>query len=966
MSQLLAIARKEIRAYFLSPVALIFLSTFLFVALFTFFWVEAFFGRNVADVRPLFAWLPLLLVFLGAALTMRLWSEEQKLGTLEMLLTFPVPIGRLVLGKFLAGFALVALALGLTFGIPLTVAHLGDLDWGPVIGAYLGALLLAGAYLALGLCVSAATENQIVALFGSGIAGGLLYAAGTDPITRAFGNRGSEILRAIGTGSRFESIARGVIDLRDVAYYGGLTVFFLALNVVLLESKRWSHGPRSDSRRAAAKLSVALVAANVVLLDVWLAPVGSARLDLTQKREYSVSPVTRDLVRSLDEPLLIRGYFSEKTHPLLAPQVPRIRDLIQEYAVISGGKVRAEMVDPKTDAALEEEASQAFGIKSFPFRVANRYEAGIVNSYFSILVKYGDQFEVLDFNDLIEVQVTGDNVEVRLRNLEYDLTRAIKKVAFGFQSIDAVLADMREPAQLTAYVTPKTLPDNFKELPDRLTKVCNEIEGRSKGKFRWNVVDPDETPGMREKLAKEGLRPFTVSLFSRDTFFFNLVLSAGRKTEQVVPPESMTEADLKKEIEAALKRATPGFLKTVGLVKPPAPPEMAMQGQMGQPPRDETRALRSALAESYTVTDVDLESGRVPGDVDVLLVVAPRDLDARKQFAVDQYLMRGGAVIVLGGRYQLSDSPYAESLQVDKVTTGLEDALASYGITLSDALVMDAQNESFPVPVVRDLGFARVREIQQIQYPFFVDVRRDGMSEDSPLVAGLSQVALQWASPIVVNRGTGSDAPRIVELVRSSPKSWTTTETDVEPDFRKHPELGFAQGDKLERQVLAVSVTGKLRSAFAEKPSPLFGADGATAEAGKDADRTGRTIKESPDTARLVVVASSSFVNDQVLSLLRETGSEGAINGIRLLENAVDWALEDADLLTIRSRGAFARTLVPMSSKDRSFWEWCNYGVVVLALAAIVAVTVLYRRRLEPLALAPRASEPASRLEVTA
>lgn len=102
MSQVLAMARRELRAYFFSPVALIFLGTFLFVTLFTFFWVEAFFSRNVADVRPLFEWLPLLLVFLVGALTMRLWSEEQKLGTIELLLTLPVRIERLVLGKFLA------------------------------------------------------------------------------------------------------------------------------------------------------------------------------------------------------------------------------------------------------------------------------------------------------------------------------------------------------------------------------------------------------------------------------------------------------------------------------------------------------------------------------------------------------------------------------------------------------------------------------------------------------------------------------------------------------------------------------------------------------------------------------------------------------------------------------------------------------------------------------------------------
>ena len=182
MNHVLSIAKKELRAYFMSPIALIFLGAFLLASLFVFFWVETFFLRNIADVRPLFSWLPILLIFLVGALTMRLWSEEQKLGTLEILLTLPVETHKLVLGKFLAGLALVGLALALTLGIPITVSMMGELDWGPVIGSYIGALLLAGAYLAIGLYISSLTENQIVALIFTCVAGGALYAVGTDPI----------------------------------------------------------------------------------------------------------------------------------------------------------------------------------------------------------------------------------------------------------------------------------------------------------------------------------------------------------------------------------------------------------------------------------------------------------------------------------------------------------------------------------------------------------------------------------------------------------------------------------------------------------------------------------------------------------------------------------------------------------------------------------------------------------------
>ena len=272
MNQALTVAKKELRAFFLSPVALIFLATFLFLALFCFFWVDTFFRRNLADIRPLFHWLPLLLIFLVSAITMRLWSEEQRTGTLEILLTLPVRTGQLVFGKFLAGLALVAIALVLTLGLPITVSFLGDLDWGPVVGGYVAALLMAALYLSIGLCVSATTDNPIVSLIVSAAICGGFYLVGSDAVTAFAGNRAAELLRSFGTGSRFASIQRGVIDLRDLVYYASLSGAFLFINTAILEAKRWSQGQRTKPRRFSTKLSVALVLAQLSGVKRWLGP----------------------------------------------------------------------------------------------------------------------------------------------------------------------------------------------------------------------------------------------------------------------------------------------------------------------------------------------------------------------------------------------------------------------------------------------------------------------------------------------------------------------------------------------------------------------------------------------------------------------------------------------------------------------------------------------------------------------
>ncbi len=459
MKQTLSITRKELNAYFGSPMALIFLGAFLAVTLFAFFWVEAFFARGIADVRPLFQWMPLLLIFLVAALTMRQWSEEQRSGTLEMLLTLPVRPAQLVIGKFLAVMAMVGVALALTLPLPLTVSNVGNLDWGPVIGGYLAALLLAAAYAAIGLFVSSRTDNQIVALIVTVFIAGGFYLIGTGGIIDFVGGGVADLFRAIGTSSRFESIERGVIDLRDLIYYGSLTGIFLWLNAFALDRKRWSTGERTATYRRGMTLTSWLVAVNLVLVNVWVYPLAGLRIDLTQQQEFSLSQTTKDLLSNLQEPLVIRGYISEKTHPLLAPLVPQVRDMLKEYSIAGNGKVTADVVDPASDPAIEQEAAQTYGIQPTPLQVSGRFEASVINAYFDILVRYGDQNVVLNFKDLIEVTPNRDGtINVHLRNFEYDLTRSIKKVVYGFQSIDSIFAAMKTPVQLQLVTTPNTLP----------------------------------------------------------------------------------------------------------------------------------------------------------------------------------------------------------------------------------------------------------------------------------------------------------------------------------------------------------------------------------------------------------------------------------------------------------------------------------------------------------------------------
>lgn len=955
MKQVRVIARKELSAYFGSLMALIFVGVFLAITLAVFFWVKpTFFARNLADIRPLFRWMPVLTMFLVAALTMRQWSEEQRAGTMEVLLTLPVRRFDLVLGKFLAVMALVVLSLALTLFLPITVEILGDLDWGPVVGGYLAALLMAAAYAAIGLFVSSRTDNQIVSLIVTVIVGGLFYLVGTSGATNLVSDALGRILQAIGTSSRFESIERGVIDLRDLVYYLSLTAFFLLLNVVSLDTKRWSRGPQTAPYRRQVILTVLLVAANLAALNTWLFPLASLRADLTADHEYSLSQTTRDLIANLPEPLLIRGYISEETHELLKPLVPEIRDMLREYEVVSRGRVRAEVVDPRNDEALEVEANQVYGIQATPFRISDRYRDSIINSYFDILIRYGDQHVTLSFADLIEVESqSATQVDVRLRNLEYDLTRSIKKVVYGFQSLDSVFASIEGQVKLTALITPDSLPEGMEDVPQTIETVAVDLAEESGGKFTFAVIDPDAAGSdvSRDELINSyGIYPIAVSIFSPDSYYLHLLLEIGDEAQWLFPG-ALTEADIRTEIEAALKRAAPGFLKTVGLWLPDLQPVPDQFGQGMVNPISSWDLLQTQLSQDFTIQDVDLTSGWVPGDVDVLLVVAPQGMSEEERFAVDQYLMRGGAVIVAAGNYVLPAQQFPGGLYLEQVTDGLQDLLASYGVTMEDTLVLDPQNEPLPIQVPRQVGGMQMIEIQELDYPFFVDIRSDGMTNDSPIVSNLSAVTLQWTSPLIVDEVKNASR-EVTVLLESTDDSWVRSALDVLPDPDTFPPYGFPVESEQKTRPLAVSIQGSFESYYRDQASPFQDTQVSETEAlTETVEPPLGTIEVSPESSRLVVIGSSEFVDDAVLEISQSLYSDRYLNNLTLVQNAVDWAVEDIDLLGIRSRGTYARLLKPMDEGERTLWEGLNYAVALIALVAIAGIWHIRRRSEQPMLL---------------
>lgn len=229
--------KKELSAYFNSPIAYIFIAAFLVVGNWLFF--KNFFLLDQASQRGYFVLLPWLFMFLAPALTMRLWAEEKKAGTIEFLLTLPISNGQAVLAKFFGALLFLSIALGLTISLPLTISRFGALDYGPVIGSYIGAVLLGGAYLSLGLFVSSLTKNQIIAFIVALAGCFLCFIVGESFVVSGLPQWAAPVAQFIGLGQRFANLSRGVVDSRDIIYYGSFIVFFLWLNIKVLAGRKW-------------------------------------------------------------------------------------------------------------------------------------------------------------------------------------------------------------------------------------------------------------------------------------------------------------------------------------------------------------------------------------------------------------------------------------------------------------------------------------------------------------------------------------------------------------------------------------------------------------------------------------------------------------------------------------------------------------------------------------------------------
>ena len=887
------------------------------------------------DIRPLFESLPLLLIFLSSAITMKMWSDEKRSGTIELLLTSGTSNFSLLLGKFLSCSFILSIAILATLIIPLLLSFIGSLDWFVVFAGYLASILIGISYISFGMLATVIFDRQMASLLFSTAVLIILYAFGLTSIRTTLGDLGL-YLSKISPLTHFESICKGVIDVGDFIYYVIFILIFLLLTINLLDKSQYKFAKKIWRQKIIALPNQvgALLLVNLILLFMIGSSVGFFRLDLTKEKHYTISEASINYIKSANQPILLRGYFSDATHPLLAPLVPRLEDLLNEYKIISEGNVVAEFFDPADYPDLEREANEKYQINPTPFQFADRYKSSVVNSYFNILIELGEYHEVLSFDDLIQVKaISENNISVHLRNPEYDITKTIRSLIDRYQSAGRVEQFIEDPVSLTAFFSKdEDLPSELVVLKNTITNYLNDKKKDKNGKFIIEVIDPSERP----KEFRDGLKqnfkyqPFKLLSGSPKGVWFYLSVALEDRVVDIPLTLDMNDKIIAEKIDEGLKKLLRIGKKTIGFFSSldGTSSDIGISSQVSQ--------LREQLKDTFVIEEVTDSTKDLDDSIDLLLLVAPKDLSVNTVYAVDQFLMKGGSIVIFSSPLDVASQ--SDNISIIPHKSGLKEWLLHHGIEIKDELVSDMKNSSFPVPVDRKIGDYTIRETQLMNYPFFIDIRGDVLESSRDINQGLEQITVTWASPISISNQNKKIEHRV--FLNSSKNSWSSDKFDIQPNFNKYPDIGFPTSKDKAPINLGVILSGGFQSFFREAP--------IQSEIDEDNDSAlieNNVILDSTSNSKLILVSSNNLLSDPVINLVSSSIGSRYIEPLNLVENLIDWSLEDVDLLRIRGRSQFVKTLPPLTKQVMMNIEFAIYGFAFILVIFIWGFSKLYLKK---------------------
>ena len=413
MKQLLTILKKDLRSYFDQPTG--YILNIIFIVAIAFMFFRTIDTTNEASLRPMFSLLPWILAIYIPAVSMRLFSEEQRDGTLEILFTQPVRGTTVILAKFLAGLIFISIGILGTILIPISLTFAGNLDVGALIAQYIGAILLSSSLVSIGIFASSLTKNQIVAFIISLSVSMLLLVLGLDFINITLPSALSVLLQDLSPLTHFSSITRGLIDLRDVLYFISIDIAFLSITYLNTKGKSLnSNSPQYRNLRVGVGSLVILS-----LVFAWFGSSIQGRIDLTEDRIYSLAPSTKEIFDNLDDYLTITLYES-KDHPINTALTARdVNDFLADLDARSKF-IKIKHRYPDADEKDKEE-SEIVGIPPVQFNVQRQGEFQVKTGYLGMTLAYANNKEVIPFVESL------DGLEYKLASLTFKMLNDTKK-----------------------------------------------------------------------------------------------------------------------------------------------------------------------------------------------------------------------------------------------------------------------------------------------------------------------------------------------------------------------------------------------------------------------------------------------------------------------------------------------------------------------------------------------------------
>ncbi|MBB5226085.1 ABC transporter [Treponema ruminis] len=664
------------------------------------------------------------------------------------------------------------------------------------------------------------------------------------------------------------------------------------------------------------------------------------RIDLTSPKSYSLSKGSAQVVKTLEEPLSVKVFFSDNLNAPYSSVYQYIKDILVEYKSSANDNFSYEFVDMKKPE--NEKLARTYGLNQIQIQELKNNEVGMKRVWMGIVLLYADRIEILD-------ALTSTD------GLEYRVTTTISNMV----STTSALAGLAGDVKLTLYAT-KRLADfkivGFNQMEDEIRKAFNEVNKKNKNRISFASIDPSpaEIPELVEKYGIQSLNWNDPNLGS-GTGAIGLVLEYGEKSSLF--PVKMTRDffgrnmitgldDLTVQIEESLKSIV-SKSQEIGYITGHGELELNEESQYGQPSQSVFARL---VSDRYTLKEIKLSEEDIPQKYASVIINGPKSSFTDEElYKIDQYVLKGGNLLVFVDPFEEQQAnPYSQPTYTP-INTGLEKNLEKYGLSVGKKYVYDLNCFS-----------QSDRQYGKMQFYIAPMMQKNTLDQKSPITKNLGYVIFFQNAPIDITAAKDNSNAKVTVLAKSSKESWTV-DSNISPD----PRFISIPSDKstMASENLAVLVEGKFSSAFSGKPKSEKD-DEKKSDSADNSISSNEHVAKSLQNSKIIVIGSSILGGARIplfsnAQLLDEEGKQPVSMFVR---NAVDYLNGEEDLCTMRTKGLSLNTLTVKSAAASTFAKYFNeIGLVVIV--ALAGLLVLLKIKAKKRAIRERYNPNDSRVE---